>query len=65
MTMTRRDFGQLALFSVPAIAGLSTFGRFGEGLLAQADGSANRSTIDRSSAACSSGCSRFAITTWR
>ncbi len=41
--MTRRDFGQLALFGLPAIAGLSTFGRFGEGLLAQANGSANRS----------------------
>ena len=44
MSMTRRDFGQLALFSVPALAGLSAFARFGTDLLAQAGGSANRST---------------------
>ena len=46
--MTRRDFGKLALTSVPAIVGLSPPSRFGARLLAQADGSqraVNRSFI--------------------
>ena len=44
--MTRRDFGKLALTSVPAMVGLSPPPRFGARLLAQADGS--RRAVNRS-----------------
>src|SRR5689334_2446011 len=43
MTMTRRHFGKVVLSTVPAMAGLPTFGRLGMGPLGQTSASANRS----------------------
>jgi sugar phosphate isomerase/epimerase len=45
MGMTRRDFGKLALSSVPAVAALSAFGGLRSSVAAQAGTRANRSFI--------------------